>query len=120
MAHGLIDVSNERTWAAVDRMLYLHANQGGAPLGLLAWAAVEETFCTGVTGVRDAFEHRLSVLHAGLVADVLQRAERRLGEPSQAGFIASHVPPFSGWKYGLCDSRACSALDPREGAEAII
>ena len=91
MAHELIDVSNERSCAAVDRTLRLHANQGETPLGLLAWVAVEEIFCTGVTGVKDAFEHRLSVIHAVLVDDVLRRAERRLGEPLQANFVSSHT-----------------------------
>jgi len=91
MAHELIDVSNERSWAVVDRTLFLHANQGETPLGLLAWVAVEEIFCTGVTGIKDAFEHRLSVIHAVLVADVLQRVERRLGEPLQVEFIVSHI-----------------------------
>ena len=83
MTYGLIDVSSERTRAAVDRTLYLHANHGEVPLALQAWTAVAEIFRTGVTGVTDAFEHRLSAIHAALVADVLQRAERRLGEPSQ-------------------------------------
>lgn len=86
MAHGLIDaVTNERIEAAVDRTLCLHAQQGGALLGTLAWAAVEETFCTCVTGAEDAIEHHLSAIHAALVADVLQQTERRLGEPLETG-----------------------------------
>ena len=89
MAQEPIDVSGERTSAAVDRTLYLHANHGEAPLGLQAWTAVAEIFRTGVTGVTDAFEHRLSAIHAALVADVLQRAERRLGEMSQEELIPS-------------------------------
>ncbi len=94
MAHELIDaVSDERIEAAVDRTLCLHAQQGGALLGSLAWAAVEETFCTCVTGAEDAVEHHLSAIHAALVADVLQRAERRLGEPPQAGAPKSSAPP---------------------------
>jgi hypothetical protein len=79
MAHGLIDaVSDERIETAVDRTLHLRLQQDGAPLGQLAWTAVEETFCTCVTGAEDAVEHHLSGIHAALVADVLQRAERRL------------------------------------------
>jgi hypothetical protein len=93
MAHGLIDaVTHERIEAAVDRTLRLHAQQGGAPLGTLAWATVEETFCTCVTGAEDAVEHHLSAIHAALVADVLQRAERRLGEPLQAGATQPSAP----------------------------
>ena len=61
----------------MDRTLYLQAERGGAPLGPLAWTAVEETFCTCVTGVEDPIEHRLSAIHTTLVADVLRRAERR-------------------------------------------
>lgn len=85
-------VTNERIEAAVDRTLRLHAQQGGAPLGSLAWAAVEETFCTCVTGAEDAVEHHLSAIHAALVADVLQQAERRLGEPLQAGATEPSAP----------------------------
>lgn len=86
MTHGLIDaVSDERIEAAVNRTLCLHAQQDGTPLESLAWAAVEETFCTCVTGAEDAVEHQLSAIHAALVADVLRRAERRLGEPWRAG-----------------------------------
>ncbi len=94
MANELIDaVSNERIEAAVDRTLRLRAQQGGALVGSQAWTAVEETFCTCVTGAEDAVEHHLSALHASLVADVLQRAERRLGEPPQAGSPKSSAPP---------------------------
>jgi len=46
-----------------------------------------------VTGAEDAVEHHLSAIHAALVADVLQRAERRLGEPSQAGAGECSSPP---------------------------
>ncbi len=45
-----------------------------------------------VTGVGDAIEHHLSAIHAVLVADVLQQAERRLGEPSQAGVTEPSAP----------------------------
>lgn len=93
MPNGLIDaVSNERIEAAVSRTLCLDAEQGGTPLGSLAWAAVEETFCTCVTGAEDAIEHHLSAIHAALVADVLQRVERRLGEPLQAGSAERSTP----------------------------
>ena len=108
MAHELIDVSNERSWAAVDRTLSLHATQGETPLGLLAWVAVDEIFCTGVTGIKDAFEHRLSVIHAVLVADVLQRAEAPWRAVAGRSYSISH-PPLPGWKYSSCDCCVCSA-----------
>ncbi len=102
MAHELIDaVTNERIVAAVDRTLCLHAQRDGAPVGTLAWTAVEETFCTCVTGAEDAVEHHLSAIHAALVADVLQQAERRLGEPSQAGHAAQRAVLSLGWR-GPC------------------
>ncbi len=94
MKDELIDaVSNERIEAAVDSTLRLRAQQGGAPLGPLAWAAVEETFCMCVTEGEDTIEHPLSAIHAALVADVLQRAEGRLGEPAQAGARECSSPP---------------------------
>jgi len=94
MANELIDaMSNERIEAAVDRTLRLCAQQDGAPLGSLAWAAVDETFCTCMTGAEDAFEHPLSAMHAALAADMLRRAERRVGEPSQAGARECSSPP---------------------------
>ncbi len=88
-----VAVSDERIEAAVDRTLRLRAQQGGAPLGPLAWAAVEETFCMCVTEGEDAIEHHQSAMHAALVADVLQRAERRLGEPAQAEAMECSSPP---------------------------
>ena len=92
MANELSDaVSNERIEAAVDRTLRLRAQQVEAPLESLAWAAVEETFCTCVTGGEDAIENHLSAMHAALVCDVLQRAEMRLGEPAGARECSS--PP---------------------------
>ena len=94
MANGLTDVvSKERIEAAVNLILRLRAQQNGAPLQSLAWAAVEETFLTCVTGADDAVEHHLSAMHAALVADVLQRAERCLGEPAQAGTREYSSPP---------------------------
>lgn len=85
---------------AVDRTLYLHTEQVGAPLGSLAWMAVDETFCTCVTGPEDVVEHHLSTLHAALFSEVLQRAEKRLGETSQAGTVGPSVPLFSGPEHG--------------------
>lgn len=94
MANGLIDaVSNERIEAAVDLTLCLRAQQNEAPLRSLAWAAVKETFPACVTGAEDAVEHHLSAMQAALAADVLQRAERRLGEPSQAAAREYSSPP---------------------------
>jgi len=101
MANELFDaVSNERLEAAVDRTLRLHAQRDGALLGSLAWVAVEETFCTCVTGVEDAIEHHLSAIHAALVADVLHRAEKRLGEPSQTGATNHTIPRLSRPRHG--------------------
>jgi hypothetical protein len=85
-------VSNERIEAAVDGTIRLYAQRGGALLGSLAWMAVEETFCTCVTGVEGSIEHHLSAIHAALKADVLHRAEKRLGKPSQTG-ATNHVFP---------------------------
>lgn len=86
-------VSNEQIEAAVDRTLRLRSQQDGALLGPLAWAVVEETFCTCVTGAEDAFERPLSATQAALVADVLRRAEMRLSEPSQTGGTECSLPP---------------------------
>ena len=72
-------VSDERIETAVELTLRLHAQRGDAPLGALAWEAVEETFCTCVTVAEHAIERHLSAIHAALVADVLGRTRKRLG-----------------------------------------
>lgn len=101
MANDLFDaVTDERIEAAVDRTLCLQAQRGGAPLGPLAWIAVEETFCTCVTGVEDAIEHRLSAIHATLVVDVLRRAEGRLGQLQPTRGSGPVALPSLGRKHG--------------------
>ena len=87
MSHELIDaVTGERMQAAVDRTLSLRAENGAAPLETLAWTAVEEVFCSCVTGAEDAAEKQLSAIHATLVADVCESARR--WDPSLANVKA--------------------------------
>ncbi len=101
MANELFDaVSNERAEAAVDGTIRLYAQGNGALLRSLAWVAVEETFCTCVTGVEDSIEHHLSAIHAALVAEVLHWAEKRLDKPSQTGSANRISPRLSRPRHG--------------------
>ena len=93
-------IGNERIETAANRLLGLHANQGEVPFGSLVWATVERTLRTGVMSTEGAVEHHPSAIHTANVVDMLHRAERRIGEPTQVRATALYAPLLRGSEHG--------------------
>jgi hypothetical protein len=84
----------ERFDAAVAMTIQRWLENHAVPLREIAAQAVTEIFCMCATGAEDEIEHRFSCVHAGLIAEVVRRAQCKVNDPVEpAGFAAEIAPP---------------------------
>ena len=83
MTEQYVDAAGEERFeAAVSLTLQRLADDRAVRLEEAAAGAVLQTFCLCVTVAEDEIEHHLSSVHAGVVADVIQRARIILTHPA--------------------------------------
>lgn len=82
MADQYVDAAGEgRFDAAVALTLQRWLESQSLPLEQVAAQAVVEVFCECVTEAADEIEHHLSLVHDGLIVEVVRRARMRLNNP---------------------------------------
>lgn len=78
MTHEYDDpVTDEAIEAAVQLAIRMHSERRPASLEELANEAVDTVFCTCATTAADASVRGRSPVHAGVIAEVVQRVQRR-------------------------------------------